>query len=201
MQSTHYVFFSRSNAAKDAMRRGIRAFETMPIKLDPNAWTYEVRKDGPGIDYALEWAAGKDWVHHVELTALQIPVLVVTCFREEITEDIPKLFELRPLTPSLWEKGGERSPRPRSILPRGGAQDASEGADGQSPVSARPRSSSPTGTREKSTAESPVKIVWAVCEEKNGDRKAIIDECVSRGVHPSTAATQYSRWKRSKNAS
>lgn len=100
----HGVFISRSNAARHATRAGLRAFETMQVPLDPEAWTYEERQTGPGIDYALSWSEDKDWVHHVEITELAIPILIVTCFKHEITEDVPSLFELRPITPELWSK-------------------------------------------------------------------------------------------------
>jgi hypothetical protein len=207
MPDTHYVFFSCANAAKDATKRNIRAFETMTLApLDPSAWTYEIRKDGPGIDYALAWAAGKNWIHHVEISKLQRPILVVTCFKEEITEEVPDIFDIKPITPSLWGKkdahfNDKRVPCKQSLLPRGEGTDASGEPGATKARAERKPASVASGARERSTAISPVKIVWAVCDElAEQGRAAIIAACVEQGVHPSTAATQYAKWKRYKNA-
>ena len=38
--------------------------------------------------------------------------------------------------------------------------------------------------------------VWAICDEKSGDRAAIMAACAAEGINPATAGTQYSRWKK-----
>lgn len=51
----------------------------------------------------------------------------------------------------------------------------------------------------RSTIQSPVKVVWAVCEEMKGAaRKDVVAECTKRGVNVHTAKTQYQRWSASK---
>lgn len=43
--------------------------------------------------------------------------------------------------------------------------------------------------------------VWQIADAVSaagGDRKAIVEACVAEGINASTAATQYSRWKRAK---
>lgn len=46
--------------------------------------------------------------------------------------------------------------------------------------------------------------VWAIADEVTGDgavdRGAIIDACVKAGINKSTAATQYSKWKKARGA-
>ena len=57
----------------------------------------------------------------------------------------------------------------------------------------------------KSTVEKPTKLVWTIAEEmKTKDpkvtRKAILDECLKRGIAFYTARTQYQKWAKSKGA-
>lgn len=44
--------------------------------------------------------------------------------------------------------------------------------------------------------------VWLIADrvhaEKGLDRKAIMDACVAEGINPSTAGTQYAKWKKAK---
>lgn len=95
-----------SGAAKAALKAGLRAFETMRMPGDPDKdhYGYEGRDDGPGIAYALLYAKGKEWVHHCEISAKKLPILVVSCCKDELPRDIPGLFILKPLTPSLWDR-------------------------------------------------------------------------------------------------
>lgn len=65
-----------------------------------------------------------------------------------------------------------------------------------------PRAESPVSVEPK--REGVTKRVWIIAQElapKHSDQKelraAIIGACVAEGIHPSTAATQYSRWKAS----
>ena len=53
----------------------------------------------------------------------------------------------------------------------------------------------PVAAQSKSTIQSPVKVVWAVCEEmKSAARKDVVAECMRRGVNVHTAKTQYQRF-------
>jgi hypothetical protein len=67
-------------------------------------------------------------------------------------------------------------------------------------------SAAPVATVERvreSTIEKPTKAVWTIADEMKAanptvTRKAIVDECVRRGVAFYTARTQYQRWAKSK---
>lgn len=100
---------TKSIAAIAARRRGFTAFETKRVGTDPERWIFESRPRGPGIEYAEMYASDKDFVHHVEVTELAVPILVITCKREELPGDIPELFRIEPVTPSLFDV--ERAPR------------------------------------------------------------------------------------------
>ena len=50
----------------------------------------------------------------------------------------------------------------------------------------------------RSKVESPVEIVWAVCDELGDDRDAVVAECVRRGVNINTAKTQFYKWRKSR---
>lgn len=57
-----------------------------------------------------------------------------------------------------------------------------------------PKTTPAVATKSKSTIQSPVKVVWAVCEEMKGAaRKDVVAECTKRGVNVHTARTQYQR--------
>lgn len=210
----HHVFFSRSNAARDAVRRGLPSFETMPIPNAPDGWTYEIRREGPGIEYARDFAQDKDWIAWVELTDLEIPVLIVTCFKDEIGEDVPDLFELRPITPELWEKRDETARRrgrvefPR-ILPRGetgsdGAQDASDDPSPTIPqpeTKARPAPSPARKDPSAPRAKGAKDIVREVYLSMPGaSKKDVVEECVNRGIFRGTAAARYTDIFREQNS-
>lgn len=187
------VFFSRSNAARHAIKRGLRAFETLqPVSSDPTCWTYEDRGDGPTIDYALAWSEGKDWVHHCEVTLKKIPVLIVTCLREEILEDVPALFEIRPLTPSMWEKEKAFYPHPVRVpkLPRGAPQRVAS-ADAGSSIPKTPRVPAPRPDGKRATGAKAV--VQELYDAMPGATKAeVVAACVARGIFKGTAAARYS---------
>lgn len=204
------VYMSRRQAAIKALRSGLKSFETyqpMPT-VDRNCWTFVERPDGPGVQYAQMFAEGRDWIHHVEVTEKLIPVLVVSCFREEILEEIPSLFEIRPLTPELWETARKQYPDTSYKV-----KTPSLVADPNKPLplnasgTMAPRE--PTPTRDPNPADPNVMPVasrlrngaTAICREvyiemRGSDRRTVIDECVARGVLEVTAATQYSRNKR-----
>lgn len=196
------VYFCRSGAARAAMLRGIEAFETyQPVpKADPNAWCYEERENGPGIEYAKDFAEGKDWIHHVEITKLKVPVLVVNITKEELKdEEIPKLFEVRPITPSLWDKQ-EPWKGPRQLATGyqppyeqrfGRALRTVEGTPVILDYAAKPVPRAPRG-------EGSVAKVWQMCNAMPGaSRKEVVAACVANGINPSTASVQYGAWKKS----
>jgi hypothetical protein len=62
-------------------------------------------------------------------------------------------------------------------------------------VESSPAVTPPVVAKSKSTIQSPVKVVWTVCEEmKSAARKDVVAECMKRGVNVHTAKTQYQRW-------
>jgi hypothetical protein len=75
-------------------------------------------------------------------------------------------------------------------------------ADKPAPIQAPATIPAPAvAAKAKSTIQSPVKVVWAVCEEMKGAaRKDVVAECMKRGVNVHTAKTQYQRWSASKKA-
>jgi len=183
----HFVFFSRSNAARDAMRRGIRAFETMEIPGAPDGWTWEARRDGPGIEYALEYASDKDWVAWVELTVLEVPLLIISCLIEEIPDVIPELFGIRPVTPELWQElpQGRRGRRGARLLPL-----SSPSGENAAPAP-RPRRETPSGEA-RPKAVGAKAIVREIFRDMPGASKAeIIKACVERGVPEQSAKGLY----------
>lgn len=183
----HYVFFSRSTAARDAMKRGIKAFETMEVPAGQGAWTWEARRDGPGIEYALDYASDKDWISWVEITELEVPILIIPCLIEEIDEVIPELFGIRPITPSLWDElpQGKRRTRGARLLPLGSPE-----GENAAPAP-RPRREAPSG-EPKPKAVGAKAIVREVFRDMPGASKAeIIKACVDRGVPEQSAKGLY----------
>ena len=69
------------------------------------------------------------------------------------------------------------------------------------PAVATPAPTAAVPAKLKSTIQSPVKVVWTVCEEmKSAARKDVVAECMRRGVNVHTAKTQFQRWSVSKKA-
>lgn len=63
----------------------------------------------------------------------------------------------------------------------------------------RPAPAAPA--REPSTAGSPTKKVWEIADAMPGASRAdVVAACVSAGINKNTAGTQYSHWKRSREA-
>ena len=61
----------------------------------------------------------------------------------------------------------------------------------------------PAGEGAQGGGEAPVRgataKVWGIADEVGkADRNAIIAACVAQGINPSTAATQYSKWKKAR---
>lgn len=103
------LFHTRSQAAAHALATGM-PFETICVDKSQSFYQWEERDDGPGIKYARLYARGKEWISHAEISLKRKPILIVTCTKAELPKDVPELFELRPITPSLWEKQAKAKP-------------------------------------------------------------------------------------------
>ncbi len=103
------IFHTRTLAGRAALATGM-PFETICVDPARSYYTFEERDDGPGIKYAKLYARGKEWVSHAEVSLKKKPILIVTCTKSELPKDIPALFEIRPITPSLWDKQGPWKP-------------------------------------------------------------------------------------------
>lgn len=175
------LFVFRSQAFDAAVRElgPGKQFRTA-LHEETGMWKYWYE---PGDHPAPEWeGTGFDFVHHVEtawVDKTRVGVLIVSCRKDEITPEEWARIEaegllVEPLTPGLWSKGDDK-PEPK-------ARNAT------------------TGARARSDVESPTKLVWQIADEMpNATRKDIIAACVARGVHPSTASTQYSRWNKARS--
>lgn len=211
------VYGSRRLAAINAMRRGIKAFECfMPMPhVDKKCWSYREHPVGPGVEYARIFAEGKDYIHHVEINEKLIPILVVSCLREEILEEIPELFKIEPLTPELWEAARREYP---DVSPRRTPSLVSN-PDRPLPlpsgIAQRPESfdsariQSPEGTAQAPVANGPSpnaagvthsrsKGALSICREvflamRGSPKDAVIAAFLERGVYESTAKTQWYR--------
>lgn len=163
-------YVSRIQAAQHAHRKGIHSFSCYEVD---GGWAYRPETANKTLEDALRWAKDKDFVSHIEMHNNEA-ILVVTCFREDFA-DMKVPFKVSPATPSLWqqrEAENEKKLRSRDT----GVYDRS------------------------STAANPTMLVHQVCDENPGLSKAeIVKICVEKGVHPSTASTQFYRW-RSKNS-
>jgi hypothetical protein len=178
-------FLNRPDALRHAQKEGWTSFRT---KWNEEKEVWEARYE-PRASPANEWAKGKDFVAWTEaewVDGVLKGVLIVSCTKEELAEEnIPEEFLVEPQVTELWEperksrthSAGQRTPRePRA-----------------------PRE--PHGERERSTVEGPTRLVHAIADEMSDkSRKEIIDACVARGIHPSTAATQYSKWRKKRLA-
>lgn len=188
------IFFSRSSAARHAVKSGLRAFECQrPFpSADPSAWTYASRPMGPGVEYAEMVAADFDFVHHIEMTEQAVPILVVTCSKEQLAEfTIPELFKVEPLTHDMWETETPYRAKAPSILPRAvvsiplplGVPPLPPGAI-IAPVAKRERSPRVAGGAK------------AVCREvylsnPNMSKQEYVTACVARGIFEGTAKARY----------
>lgn len=115
---------------------------------------------------------------------------------ERIGKHLP-VKEVKPIHRPVIHRASESPESPSNSLVTSDLAPSS--GRSPSPAQARP---SPKGSTGK---------VWEIADqcytrwkEANGReikvlRMAIIDECVSQGIHPATAATQYSKWKATKS--
>lgn len=165
-------FVSRIQAAQHAHRKGLYAFS---CHQDVHGnWEYRVEVENSTLKDARRWAKNKDFVSHIEMHNNEA-ILIVTCFREDF-EGMTVPFKVAPATPSLWNHHeGEKDRKLRSR---------------------------DTGVYDRSsTANNPTALVHQICDENPGATKAqIVAICVERGVHPSTASTQFYRWRSKQSA-
>lgn len=72
-----------------------------------------------------------------------------------------------------------------------------EPADLDDYLSQAPNDAGPRADWDRSTVESPVKVVHRICDEMKGaERDAIVARCVELGVNENTAKTQFYAWRR-----
>jgi len=101
---------TRSLAALHAKRAGYPAFECVSIATgDETLWMVEQREATATLDFAKLFSATVDWCAWIEIQKNQIPMLIATCFINEITEDVPKPLKVRPITPELWMPQKQRN--------------------------------------------------------------------------------------------
>lgn len=180
MQVADRYYVTRSQAAAGAKKAGHEHFQTVKM---PQGWRWaSMPVPSPAYGYAHD----KDFIawietHHIDEGRSNgyKGVIIVTVTRDELPTDIPDHIEVQPITPSLWANSADASPQ-----------------------ASRGRSPSQSTPREKSDAQSPVKLVWQIADEMVGhDRKVVIEACVSAGVNRSTAGTQYYRWSKARGKS
>lgn len=169
-------FLNRSDAMHYARKQGWKTFRTVYDAKD-DVWKAGYEQ---GISPAEEWAQGKDFVAWTETTwdeGVKRGVLIVSCTEEELAdENIPEDFVVEPQTPELW---AHEKPK------RGGSTSTK----------------TPHGERERSTVVNPTRLVWRIADEMVGkERKEIIARCIAEGIHPSTASTQYAKWRKERLA-
>lgn len=178
------TFPTRSGAAQAARKElgDGKFFRTTPTEDGDWKWHYE-----PGDNAGAEWAKARDYIAWVETAwsrppegePVKLVVFIVTCRQEELPEVEGGAFPgdnylVEPVTPELWEDPNKPQPKARS---------------------------SSTGERARSDVESPTKLVWQIADEMVGaERAAVVAACVERGVHKSTASTQYYRWKQARGS-
>lgn len=201
----------RTQAVEHARAQGYTGFRTLYHPDQGWKATYQDKDLSP----AHGWAQGKDYIHHTEVfwvDGRKVGVVVVTCTLAELVED-KKIgvwigtdgyhrvsdFIIEPLTTDLWE--------PDPPMPAKGQDDPArhekwrEHRAASKAAKAVAAGGEPTPPRERSTADSPVKRVWAICDANpDKPRAEVVNLCVSEGINKSTAGTQYSHWKRARAA-
>lgn len=180
-------FLSRSQAAAAAARvtapgEGFYTFDMPGANSSPGGriWKYLTHRH-PSPE-AEAWAKSREYVRHVECapndgfrTSTVTPVLVITCTLDEVPEadkvEAKSLgYRFEPITPSLFQVEREEVNKSAGAL------------------------------REKSSVQSPTKVVWETADSMPGaPRDQVIAACVEKGVHKATAGTQYYRWQKSKS--
>lgn len=102
MKDSQLSYMSRSSAAKAAAKK----WKYFTTYFDKQMQAWYNREVTLPLPEKAEAFAKYDFVHHVEWTLTTegklIPCLVVSCRRNEITEEIPAEFDVQPLTRDLW---------------------------------------------------------------------------------------------------
>jgi hypothetical protein len=171
------TFVTRTDAADYGRKQPTwPSFRT--TKNKDNLW--EITSEGVDSP-AKEWANGKEFVAWTETDfalGRKVGIVVVSCTKDELDEELEKTpptgdFIFEPVTESLWET--EKPTKARGT-PKG-------------------------GPREKSSVLNPTKLVWKIADDMaDKTRKEVIAACVAQGIHPSTAATQFSKWRKKRLA-
>lgn len=171
------LYLTRAQAAAHAQKK-YRAFECVQYRAHANQWGFEERALDAGTEFAEMFAEDKDYINHVEITEDAVPLLVVTCFKHEIEDDIPEPLECVPITASLWDNPeavkryhatGENLPADTS--PKGKSTVASTG---------KPRM--------KNAREACLKIYM---KHRPIDKQAFVALCVEAGINKNTAGTKH----------
>ena len=172
--------FSRTGAIRNAERAALCYFST--YQDAQGYWWYRAEGKSIAADKALEFASDKDYIAHAGEKDGK-PLIVVTITKPELAEhEIPAHFIVEPVTPSLWDTDGRHG----SGAVKGGARNVQRSG----------------GQRAKSAVESPVKIVFGICDAayaKLGvlpERKAMVAEAMAQGVTENTAKAQFYRWRK-----
>ena len=214
----------RSMAVEQARAQGWTAFRTL---LDKNGmWkaNYE-RGENPADEYAK---ANPEWCSHGEVSwtgggsdeegPYRVGVIVAKVTFDQLKEyaqvsvdrSVAKVWiypndrlgHVPPHKPFLCEPmDGERWP----IFTAEGAKpvkyDPREVTPDEEAKAKRTRYTTAAPAREPSTAGSPTKKVWEIADSMpNAPRSEVIAKCMEAGINKNTAGTQYSHWKRARNA-
>lgn len=174
-------FFTRSQAAKAAKKTGAPCFLTRRDPTHRPYWMFKVVSGPSAGPDAKEWASFRDYVAWVEVAFRdggRIPgydsVLVITCTPDEIPAEDREMIEgngwrIDPITPELFAP--------------------------DKPSTNATRAPSNRATGEKSSVESPTKLVWEIAGTMpDAGKVAIIEACMARGITKATAQTQYYKW-------
>jgi hypothetical protein len=169
--------YTYRSAAKNAARGlGWNHFRTIQHPTD-KTWSAK-QIHATGVDFS--WSIGKSFVAWREVDVSDggrpRPVLIVSCTLEELGEEnVPEVFIIEPQTPSLFASNEPE------------------------PVRKDRTTEGPKVERERSSVESPTKLVWATADAMaSASRAEIIAACVAKGVHPATASTQFSKWRKAR---
>lgn len=190
----------RKQAVEAAHKAGYVGFRT---KFDTSTEMWKALYSDKDLSPAHEYAQRCEFVHHAEVEfrdGRKVGVLVVTITLEElhlehgtVNQDTsgthwftPGMAQggpnyiVEPLTLDLWE------PDPPT---------------GTLGTVKRSVTSATSAIRERSTAESPVKLVHRLADEMRGQpRKDVIAACVAAGVNKSTANTQFYHWQKAQES-
>jgi hypothetical protein len=174
------IFPTRSgaaNAARKELGEG-KFFRTTQNEDGDWKWHYEPGDCLASPFASLEFVAWVEtaWNRFDNAPPEKLGVVVITCRIEELPDDFcMAAVVVEPITPELWEDPNAPQPKPRR---------ASTG-----------------GERARSDVENPTKLVWQLADEMKGATRAeVVAACVERGVHKSTASTQYYRWKQARGS-